>query len=243
MHKSMQMQKRCENCLTGFLLLDLWEMVSHRLEKQRGLPRGTLFIAGQTKTALQNVAWCSDLVEESLKDHYEQRCQGTEFMGAPPPLHFFEDDDGDPDVDEQGKSEKEAATEMMNLFVNEAQLDQELENEEENNPTKEPEPDHDGHYGFKGLPDADDLEAMLDAEVEKEAPAAAQTSAQTPDIVEPETLLEALQGLSQHSCKVSLFDRIFRLTMYVRFCSLDKCLVIFEYFCLCFCFLLDFVFG
>ena len=56
MHQTMPLRKRVENALTGFVLLDLWKVVSDRMAAQKGLPKGSLQIASQTRHALQSVS-------------------------------------------------------------------------------------------------------------------------------------------------------------------------------------------
>ena len=53
MHLTMAMSDRLENCLTGYVLLDLFKILSHRECKARALPQGTLWMAPQTHRNLQ----------------------------------------------------------------------------------------------------------------------------------------------------------------------------------------------
>lgn len=55
-HKFLKLEERCELSLAGFLLLDLYKVVADRLCQDRGLPKGTLWYAGQTMLNLQATA-------------------------------------------------------------------------------------------------------------------------------------------------------------------------------------------
>lgn len=56
MHKTYDIKSRCEAAMSGFILLDLFKLVSELACRQRGLPRGALWIAPQTSENLQQVA-------------------------------------------------------------------------------------------------------------------------------------------------------------------------------------------
>ena len=56
MHKTYDIKSRCEAAMSGFILLDLFKLVSELACRRRGLPRGALWIAPQTSENLQQVA-------------------------------------------------------------------------------------------------------------------------------------------------------------------------------------------
>lgn len=55
MHKSMSLLDRLENALCGFVLMDLFKLLSTRECKRRGLPANSLWMASQTHRNLQYV--------------------------------------------------------------------------------------------------------------------------------------------------------------------------------------------
>ena len=56
MHRTMSMVKRAECAMSGFVLLDLWKIVADKIAFQRGVAKGSLYMANQTRSALQSVA-------------------------------------------------------------------------------------------------------------------------------------------------------------------------------------------
>lgn len=56
MHRSMELPVRCENAVTGFLVLDLYRLMADKLCTKRLLPKGSLWLAPQTHVNLQNIA-------------------------------------------------------------------------------------------------------------------------------------------------------------------------------------------
>ena len=55
MHKSMAVRDRVENALTGYVLLDLFRLLSSKECRLRGLPAGSLWLAAQTHKNMQVV--------------------------------------------------------------------------------------------------------------------------------------------------------------------------------------------
>ena len=55
-HKSMLRIKRCENCLTGMVLMDLFRILADKEARRRGFSKGSLWLAGQTHTNVMAVA-------------------------------------------------------------------------------------------------------------------------------------------------------------------------------------------
>ena len=56
LHRDLDLADRCENCITGFLLLDIFKILARELCEARRLPTGSLFAAPQTCTILQACA-------------------------------------------------------------------------------------------------------------------------------------------------------------------------------------------
>lgn len=52
----MTVENRAENCMSGFLLLDLFQMLANREAAKRGLPKGSCFCAPETVRNLQQCA-------------------------------------------------------------------------------------------------------------------------------------------------------------------------------------------
>lgn len=61
-HSSMNLKDRCTNSLSGFLLLDLFEMVADQKCKQMGLPTSSCFLAKQTIYNMQCVALTTSIM-------------------------------------------------------------------------------------------------------------------------------------------------------------------------------------
>ena len=311
-HHGMSLRQRVENSMTGFLLLDLWRVVADRLERQRGVQKGSLYLANQTRVSLQNVclnlivvamskddvgdpfkyghlrlteaaveehfgmvrsqsasaqhsarsfwkaspkhmlarsrtkealkppkeilkalsaeefdrasqraykaslklvAYCSGFAEDSLKSTYEGLCSGTVLNAEPEPLHPFEDDDNG-----NVHTEMAPGSEVGNIVssaIDEAKFDamgtDQLDGPETEGETAPPEPD---------MLDADDLTAVLDADPDDMEGGEPVTEAAE----DPETLFEAVSHLQTGSCKVEVWDRLWRLTMFVRYWFLGSCL-------------------
>ena len=53
LHRSLALVHRCETALTGFIAIDLFRQVADGLCQARRLPKGSLFMAGQTSSTLQ----------------------------------------------------------------------------------------------------------------------------------------------------------------------------------------------
>lgn len=56
LHGALTLAERCEISLCGFLLQDLWSILSSRRESKCGLKKGSCQMAPQTRVALQNVS-------------------------------------------------------------------------------------------------------------------------------------------------------------------------------------------
>ena len=56
LHKDLSMMARCENALSGFLLLDMFRLLAEGHCKSHGLARGSTFMAGQTCYNMAGVA-------------------------------------------------------------------------------------------------------------------------------------------------------------------------------------------
>lgn len=56
MEKTLDIKRRCTNALTGFVLMDLWQLVSTALCTKRGLKKGSLWLAPQTSQNCQHIA-------------------------------------------------------------------------------------------------------------------------------------------------------------------------------------------
>lgn len=162
------------------------------------------------RSALSLVAFCSQVTEESLREHYEFLCDGKHFAGrnAGDPLHPFEDDleedlqerEAALDVEETVAS-KDVAVAQVRQIQEEAVLDQ------------------------SELPDVDKLSSaaaaadLADVPDRKELEELLQGDDVQDDAVgqgDPETLLEALRGLSSHTSKAALFDSLWKLVMFLR---------------------------
>ena len=62
--------------MTGFVLLDLWKLVADRIALQRSLAKGSLFMANQTRAALQSVAMSVILIALTKDDLGNPFCHG-----------------------------------------------------------------------------------------------------------------------------------------------------------------------
>eukprot|EP00435_Cladocopium_sp_Y103_P017067 s1083_g4.t1 len=67
LHKSMPLAIRTENAMCGFVLMDLWKLMADRLASQRGLQRGTLWLANQSMRNIQSIAL--SLITVALSKH------------------------------------------------------------------------------------------------------------------------------------------------------------------------------
>lgn len=54
-HRSMSVENRAENVMSGFILLDVFHLLADRESARRGLPKGSLFLAPETTRNLQQV--------------------------------------------------------------------------------------------------------------------------------------------------------------------------------------------
>lgn len=73
-HKTMPMAVRAENALTGYVLLDLFRLCADRRCVARALPKGTLWMAGQTHKNLQSAALgilSVTLSKDTLGDYFK----------------------------------------------------------------------------------------------------------------------------------------------------------------------------
>ena len=162
------------------------------------------------QAALKLVAVCSGLTEESLKNSYEAHCEAHCGVDKPEPLHPFEDDDvtrpGADGHDDDGNNPEEV-NEAIGLMPEEAKID-----ETELQQGEQMEDEDAADLGFGSLPDPQELRELLMASEPEET---------QPEKVEreedPETLHQAVADLPHHPCKASLFDQLFRLTMYLRY--------------------------
>jgi hypothetical protein len=68
-HRSMSLENRVENALTGFCLLDMFQMLSASEAKRRGFPKGSLFLASQTVLNLQQSALAMVAVGLTKNEH------------------------------------------------------------------------------------------------------------------------------------------------------------------------------
>ena len=167
------------------------------------------------QAALRLVAICSNLTEDSLRSCYEAQCQGSNGADKLEPLHPFEDDDvprAGADGHDNGDNNPQEVNAALGLMPQDAKIDEtELQEDDQM---------EDGDAAdleFDGLPDAQELRQLLTASEPEEA---------QPDKVEreedPETLHQAVADLPDRTCKIGLFDQLFRLTMYLRYWNFDS---------------------
>ena len=55
-HSGLTMEERVELGISGFIALDLWALVSTKMEKDTGVGKGKMQMANQTRRALQDIA-------------------------------------------------------------------------------------------------------------------------------------------------------------------------------------------
>ncbi len=75
-HKTMKLSERLQNAMSGYLLVDMFNMFSEQECKRRNLPRGSLSMSPQTSKNLQYVAMGIIGVCATLGDRPSPWCQG-----------------------------------------------------------------------------------------------------------------------------------------------------------------------
>ena len=71
LHRRLSLEHRCEVAVTGFLLVDLFRLTADQKCSKLKLPKGSLFMAGQTSTALQLCALSAALICITKTDDFE----------------------------------------------------------------------------------------------------------------------------------------------------------------------------
>lgn len=74
--KNVSLKQRCENALSGFLLLDLWSLLAQEKCSKHQLPTGSTFMATQTARTLQSVALSIVVVALSKSPDFEPWLHG-----------------------------------------------------------------------------------------------------------------------------------------------------------------------
>ena len=164
------------------------------------------------RSALRLVAMCSNFTEESLQSAYENLCQGGQLRNDDDPdgLHPFEDDEREANLGE-GLADEQEVNEVVNMFHDEAAMD------EVDLPDIEQLSQKAKKLELDAVPDADDFLKLTE---QCEAPE--ETPLGEPRGDDPETLMEAIQAFTVKPCMVSLFDELWRLTMYLRHWTLRR---------------------
>lgn len=62
LHRNLSLQSRCECGLAGFLLLDLYKMLSNQRSSRLGQPRGSMFMSPQTMYNIQGVSLIASVI-------------------------------------------------------------------------------------------------------------------------------------------------------------------------------------
>eukprot|EP00435_Cladocopium_sp_Y103_P044906 s578_g12.t1 len=163
-------------------------------------------------SALRLVSQCSDLTEESIQSLYESWCGSQKFCFDGEPLHLFEDD----------FAEEEVQADPQTSWLNPVQ--DVLAGSMGSRPPEEGEggPNEDGNekaddemdpatVELRNVADAEQLRNLL-MQADQESNSDEQPSDN------PKTLREALQGVHRVQATVEdLFDSLWRLAMYLRY--------------------------
>ena len=88
-HRTMSLENRVENALTGFCLLDMFQMLAVAEAKRRGFPKGSLFLAGQTVLNLQQSALAIVAVGLTKDEHGSPWSKGDHRMTELPVERHF----------------------------------------------------------------------------------------------------------------------------------------------------------
>ena len=89
LHRSMTLQDRAEAGLAGFLSLDVFRMVAEEKCEEWGLPRGSLFLAGQTCFNIQGVALSAAVLTLCKDANWHPWKQGTCRLSELPVEEWF----------------------------------------------------------------------------------------------------------------------------------------------------------
>ena len=175
------------------------------------------------KASIKLVAHICGVTEDSLRSLYEDACESAHFASAPEPLHPFEEDE---DILPDGTQAKKACAdaksessvkEVLQHIPEEAALDQDL-------PDAANLEEKAAENQWQDVPDLEELQAVTATTADTESDA---------HEGDPRTLGQAVSGLHAQSSGGSLWDRLWRLTMFLRHWNLVK-IPYFSYFSLLF---------
>ena len=162
-------------------------------------------------SALRLVSQCSDITEESLQHLYESWCGSNKFCFDGEPMHFFEDDFADSDV--QVDPQTSWLSPLQDVVARSSQPEGKQgepneEDEEDANVDRESDP---VATEFCNVEDAEQLRNLL-------MQGCTEWNSEELPSENPKTLREALQGVHRvQATKEDLFDSLWRLAMYLRY--------------------------
>lgn len=89
LHRNMTLQDRAEAGLAGFLSLDLFRMVAEEKAEELAVPRGSLFMSGQTCFNIQGVALSATVLTLCKDANWHPWKQGTCRLSELPVEEWF----------------------------------------------------------------------------------------------------------------------------------------------------------